>query len=688
MSLISSCVGMAWTPLGCLNGIHGRRKGTRDAASRSTQAIQKKEERDTMSQLSRRDFLKGGAAALGGGLFAATAATGCAPESQSLGETGNGAQGGNDDAAAAVGNIAVHDTDVVVIGGGVAGVQTALVAAEGGAHVIVLDKKRFAHSGDSGLHYAGNMNSSEFEIEGDNPQVHLEDAVENTRYIVDQPASQDILQGYYDDGVLMESENSGNLHWRDKDTGQPMISPSTNRPRRWPGYKVVNPARKARALGVEVKEYCSATKILTDSNGSACGVCALDFKTGQFFIVRAKSVVLATGGVNGLMGAGDIAASYGGCAYNLVGDGHALAAPLGVRFKDLEFRSNTAGSFLVCGISSMGVTSFPWLGTQGWDNWRDADGNLVFPEGSEAPTIREQLIAFYRLKNESKLGPNGGVFVGMTPVSEHAVLGLTPYAQAQCQLSWEAQNAMPEQVEIVPVSVYDYGGIVTDTQGATDVDGLYAVGECAMHTGAGYWAFRMFSSAMVLGRRIGNTAAERARSVEFSNLDLDVITAERDRVEAFLTNEPSEPITVFELRHKIQNAAWLGAGALRSDATCAAALDMLAECEQQLPNVIVDAKSRVCNMGWSEALELPNMIKVARMVTMACQARTESRGSHFRADYPMEDNDNWIKNIYVTEVDGKPQISIEDTVLGLVEVPGGTNDMGGGTLELNWQSWA
>lgn len=639
-----------------------------------------------MNKLSRRDFLKGGTVALGAGALLATATVaGCAPQSPSKADRKT--QGGNDEASVAAGNIAIYDTDVAIVGAGVAGVHTALAAAEKGAHVIVLDKKRFAHSGNSGLHYAGSMNSSEFEIEGDNPQVHLEDAVENTRYIIDQPASQDILQGYYDDGVLMESENSGNLHWRDKDTGKPMISPSTNRPRRWPGYKVSNPARKARALGVNVKDYCSATKILNDASGAACGICALDFRTGQFFVVRAKSIVLATGGVSGLMGAGNVAASYGGCAYNLVGDGHALAAPLGVRFRDLEFRSNTAGPTLVTGISSMGAASFPWLGTQSWESWRDVNGNLVFPKDSETPTIREQLIAFYRLKNENKLGPNGGVFVGMNPVSEHNILGLAPSTQAQCQLSWEAQDSMPEQVEIVPVSVYDYGGIVTDTQGATDVDGLYAVGECAMHTGAGYWAFRMFSSAMVIGRRIGNAAAKRALDAEFTNLDLDTIIEERDRLEAILTNKPTDPVSVFELRHKIQNAAWLGGGALRSEATCAAALDMLNECEKQLSSVEVDAKSRVCNMGWSEAIELPNMIKAARMVTMACQARTESRGSHFRSDYPMEDNDNWIKNIYITEVDGEPRIDIQETTLGLVDVPSGTSDMGGSTLELDWQSW-
>lgn len=640
-----------------------------------------------MSKISRRSFLKSSAvAALGGtALLGAGSFVGCAPE-----KSGSRKSDGAPSETMALNQLVVYDTDVVVIGSGVAGIQAASSAAASGAGVIVLDKKRFGHSGSSGLQTSGAMSSSEFEIEGDTPRIHLEDAVETGRYIVDQELGNDILQGYYDDRVLMMSENVGNLHTRVADTSAPVIGPSKGQSRRWIGYRNSNPARTAKAMGVQVKEYCTATKIFSDEKGAACGVAALDFKTGQFFVIRAKSVVIATGGPDALWGAADITGKYSGCASGLVGDGHALAAPLGVEFRDLEFRSHKGDGKLLFAVADMGIAGFPWLpGTSGPETWTDKDGTPVFPDiTSETDlTMRQMAVEFYRLKNEGRLGPHGGIFGSIKLIKNEDMKGPNEHPYNQTQLSWEGNGAMPERVELIPVSVYDYGGIVTDANGSTKVEGLYACGECAMHTGAAYSSFRMFSSGMVLGKRIGQATAERAKQVTFSALNSNEVAEEQSRIEGFLTNEPSDPISVIEMRHKIQDAAWLGAGALRSDETCKAALEILDECESQVSQVRVDGKSRICNMNWAEAIEIPNMIKVSRMVILACQARTESRGTHMRAEYPLEDNDNWIKNVYLSEKSGELQVEIKDTVLGLVDVPSGTNDQGGDVIELDWKSW-
>lgn len=640
-----------------------------------------------MGQISRRSFLKGGAvAALGSSaLFGAASLAGCAP---------NGGQTTKSDKSPgetmSLGQLTIHDADVVVIGSGVAGLQTATSAAAAGASVIVIDKKRFGHSGSSGLQTSGAMSSSEFEIEGDSPRIHLEDAVETGRYIVDQELGSDILQGYYDDRVLMMSENTGNLHTRVPETSALVIGPSKGQNRRWIGYRNSNPARTVRAMGAQVMDYCSATKIFVDKKGAACGVAALNFKTGQFFVVRAKSVVIATGGPDALWGAADVTGKYSGCASGLVGDGHALAAPLGVQFKDLEFRSHKGDGKLLFAVADMGVAGFPWLpGTSGPETWTDKNGTPVFPgiTSENDVTMRQMAVEFYRLKNEDRLGPHGGVFGSMKLQKNEDMQGPNEHPYNQTQLSWEGNNAMPEKVELVPVSVYDYGGIVTDAQGYTGVEGLFACGECAMHTGAAYSSFRMFSSAMVIGKRIGKTTAERAKQIEFSGLDSNAVSEEQKRIENILANDPSDSVSVIELRHKIQDAAWLGAGALRSDETCKAALEILDECEAQVSKVKVNDKSRICNMNWSEALEIPNMIKVSRMVVLACQARKESRGTHLRAEFPFEDNDNWIKNVYLSEKDGKLEVEVKDTALGLVDVPSGTVDQGGDVIELDWKSW-
>ncbi|WP_302963685.1 FAD-binding protein [uncultured Adlercreutzia sp.] len=641
-----------------------------------------------MIEVSRRSFFKGGAAAALGGaaLLAPGALAGCASgESTKLGNSGSAE-------ALAPGVPVIYDADVVVVGSGVAGLQATIVAGEAGANVMVIDKKRFGHSGSSGMQTSGAMSSSEFEIDGDNPEVHLEDAVITGRYIVDQQLGKEVLQAYYDDRVLMESENDGNLMMRIPQTGTPLIGLSKGQHRRWIGYRNFNLARKAEATGARIVDSCTVTKILTDENGVVCGVTALDFKTGQFFAVRAKAVILATGGVNANWGAADVTGKYSGSASGLVGDGHALALPLGVEFRDLEFRSHKGDGKLLCAPVGIGLAGAAWEpGLQGAETWTDKNGDRVFPdiESEEELSAREMAVKFYDLKNRGLLGPNGGVFAKMNLVGGDDVGSPNEHVYTQYQLSWEANGALPETVEVAPVSVYDYGGIVTDVNGATGVEGLFAVGECAMHSGAAYGSFRMYSSAMVIGRRAAQAAVARAQSTNGPTLNEDEVVGERDRLDALLSNDPHDGISVIDLRRKVQDAAWLGAGALRSDAACQAALEALDECEALVPSMRVDGKSRLCNLNWFDAIEVPHMIAASRMVIMACQARTESRGTHMRADYPLEDNDNWLKNVYVFERDGKIVTEVREVVGGDVALPeGGTEDQGGGTIELDWQNWA
>lgn len=582
--------------------------------------------------------------------------------------------------------ITTYQVDVLVVGAGAAGTRAAIEAANAGASVIIMDKKAFGHCGDSGMHYSGRMTSSCFGIDGDSVDVQLQDAVEVGEYIVNQQFGREVLQGYADDEVTLESENYGDIHVRDYKTGKPYIGYSANKPRLWVGFKLSNMSYNCIESGATIMDYCVVTKILTDEDGAAAGAVALNFKTGEIFAVLAKSVILATGGDTNLWGAGTIAAQHGGGAVNLTGDGHAFAAHLGAECRDLEFRS-LYNSF---GPMTTSISNFCVLYSSDMSTYTDANGDPLFADTDpDQMSLRNTIVQYEKAVMDGRVGPLGGVYAdidrydagnadGVPGISDEGYVG---DLWDQLKIHWEKQGMDFNHMEVGPQSTYDFGGIVTDITGSTGVDGLYAAGECAMHCGAQYQVFRMFSSALVMGKRAGAAAAERAASLDPAPVDRAQVTAEIARVNALLINDPADPIRVHELRHRVQDSAWKGSGALRSDTKCSEALAELDQEEADLANMYVADKSRICNVEWMESLEIANMIEMARMDTLAAQARTESRGTHLRAEYPEQDNDNWIKNVYVFERDGQLTTEVRDTDTSLIEVPGGKEDLGGGVLE-------
>ena len=590
------------------------------------------------------------------------------------------------------GEFTTFDYDVLVIGAGAAGTEAAIAARNAGASVIVVDKRQFETCGNSGLHSSGRMSSSEFEIDGDCPQVQLEDACDVGYYVVDQEWGTAVVNAYHDDGVLMKSENYGNIHWRTRD-GEPMIEPCYNKNRLWTGYKLFNHAYEALRVGAKPVEYCTVTSLLTDEAGTVVGATGVDFKTGEFYVFRAKSVILATGGMNQLWGAGDVVAHYSGGAYGLTGDGHVMAAKAGAEFKDLEFRSSELGSPIapnpILGATVVG----PWAPTPEHP-WLDRNGDDIFADYNlDELSFRAQCYEVQKMVEEGRAGDNDGYFADVTyePLRDWGgtygagleLFGFFADDWDAIPRQWESRGMDMNNIEQMMNYVYEYGGIVTDpATGSTGVDGLYAAGEMGMNCGAGYTVFRVFSSTMVSGKWSGTAAAERAAALETPAVDWSQVADEYKRVYGILYAEPAEPVRVPEVRHLVQDAAYLGCGMWRSDKKCQAAFAELDRIESDvLPNMYVADKSKVCNIDWFEALETVNMVTIARMDTLAAQTRTESRGCHLRNEYPEMDNDNWLKNVYITlDADGRPQAEVRDVVAGYVELPTGKVDLGGGIL--------
>lgn len=631
--------------------------------------------------LTRRTFLGGGAVAIAAAIGSGTLSlTGCSPRQSSSGSTGSREIAFGDKSFETV------NTDVVIVGAGGAGVQASISASAEGASVVIIDKKQWGHCGNSGLHYSGRMTSNDFGIEGDDVDANLEDACIQGCYMVDQALGREVLEAYAEDRVTLVSENYGDLHFRDYTNGKPLIGKSSNKPRLWPGFKLNNMAYRALANGVQVMDYCTMTKIITNSENQIIGVTALEFRTGKLYLIRAKSVVLATGGECGLWGAASVASRYGGGCENLVGDGQALSAPLGVKLRDLEFRALYANFGIVY---PSGISNFGCAWCSDYANFKDAEGHQYLKEAVEAEekiTVRKSIYEWYKVVEAGKSGPYGGVYAAADSylvgtgggISKQ---GFSSDAYDQLKLYWEQAGLDLSNLEAAPQQIYDYGGIVTDINGETGVDGLYAAGEVAMHSGAGYGAMRMFSSALVMGKRSGIAAANRAKTTDALTPDWGQVTAECERVYGLLEAEPATQVRPHELKHKVQDAAWKGSGALRSEKRCNEALEELDAVEKELENIYIADKSPVCNLEWAEAISIQNMITMAKMDTLASLERKESRGTHLRNEYPDMDNDEWIKNVCIRMENGELVVTTEDVNIVDFKPEPGKFPQGGDTLE-------
>ena len=585
-------------------------------------------------------------------------------------------------------------TDVIVVGAGCSGIEAAINVLKAGANVILIDKKMVGRCGNSGQHTSGAMASANnFANDGDNLEEHMLDAVKTGKYVLDQKLGEEVLKAYRDDAVTLKSENYGNLHLRDPKTGKPEFALSRTKKRRWEGYRLQNQTFEAIRLGAKVMDYCTVTRVLTDKDNNIVGVAAIDYKSGNFFIVRAKSVILATGGGSSVwggstsskekVGSGSAVGMNVGCAYGLTGDGHAMAASVGATFKDMEFRATAPCSIVLAGANVCYMCPDLTVMT-------DKNGRKFIDEiPKKEMSFRRIFVEQERVRKRGECNEDGSFGLPVKSLKPVILRGNGEYVEVEgwgffqphpmaFMKMWQERGLNLLKATSTNLCLYDYGGAVTDIHGRTNVPGLYAVGEMAMHCGAEYGAFRVFSSSMAIGKRTGEDAAQFAKDHDYAPLDFKQVADTYQNAFVFFTRKGG--ISVRELKRKVQNAAWNGAGGLKSDSKAKKALVELAEAKQEYYNLSLRDTSRICNTEWMEAMQIPGIIKYAEMATLAGMTRTESRGSHLRAEYEYTDNDNWLKNIYLQEKNGKMEVSTKPVVVTKYKLPSGKTSMGGGVL--------
>jgi succinate dehydrogenase/fumarate reductase flavoprotein subunit len=549
--------------------------------------------------------------------------------------------------------------DILIVGSGGAGLYAALESRlEEDLQVGVLTKvyPTRSHTGaaQGGVNAAlANLDSS------DTWQDHWFDTVKGSDYLADQDAAEIMTREA--PMVVREMEHWGCPFSR-RDDGKIAQRPfgGASKPRACysadkVGHVMLHTLyEQGIRHGVNFLNEWQVLSLLHD--GQRCqGVTALNIQTGRVHTINAKAVILATGGH------GRIYWTRTSNAYGNTGDGTAMIYRAGLPIKDMEFIQ-----FHPTGLRRTGI-----LVSEGA---RGEGGYLLNGQGERfmsnyAPEKMElgprDLVSrsCETEVREGRGGPEGEVFLDLTHLGEERIVERLPQIRELC-IEFEGVDPIKEPIPIKPTAHYSMGGIHTDINGLTAIEGVYAAGEagCVSVHGANRLGGNSLLDILVFGRRAGKHALEFARNNDFVPVGTEQQEADCKMIADMMDGEST--INVANIRSAMGEIMSEKVGVYRNAKDLQQAVDDIAELKEKFATLRVGDKNKAFNTELVAALELKNMLDLAEVVAVGALERKESRGAHTREDHPERDDENWLAHTMATlGEDGRPKLDFDPVTI-------------------------
>lgn len=559
-------------------------------------------------------------------------------------------------------------TDVLVVGGGAAACMAAIAADQTGARVLVADKGQLGKSGCSPNAHGGA--AIHHKHPEDNWRVHAEDTLMSGGFLNDQELVRILTQegGKY----IRRLEEYGSLWDRDPD--------GTYSVRKFGGHSYARSVFSGDETGHEMmnglkREILRRTMptldevmlvgILTGDSGCS-GALLWDIGRGKFYHVQAPTVVLGTA---------DAAGIWPSASERQRGDGFVMALWAGAELTDLEFcQYHPTHAWWPYGVRGSVSESFRSEGGHLLNSEGERFMARYDPEKLELATRDKVSVAIYKEIEAGRGAPHGGIYASVAHLpSAYVEQRLRVIFRKYMSYGYDVRK---DPIEVRPRPHYHCGGVVIDPRGETRVPGLFAAGAV---TAGVHGANRLGSNALVdilvFGEIAGREAARTALAREGRPVPEGTAEADRylQRITDLMTRDPARPVTTAPLRRKHIEMMDKYMGVLRTEEGMKI---MLAEIErakeEDLPNLVVRDKSQIYNYELRDALEMYFRIEVEEMATKAALMRTESRGTHYREDFPLRTDSEWLKNIVFTREDGRYRTelrNVKQSVITLDELP-------------------
>ena len=524
-----------------------------------------------------------------------------------------------------------HDTDILIIGSGGAGLFGALHAGQAApnAKITLAVKGLIGKCGCTRMVQGGyNVSTGP----GDTVERHFMDTIIGGKWLPDQDMAwrlcKDAVTRIHEleneIGCFFDRNADGTLHHK-AFAGQ--TADRTVHKGDLTGIEIISRLmEQVLARPIDRLQEHRAIGLIPTRDGALAGVLFIDMRTGGYRLVRAKAVLMATGG-------GPTMYRYHTPSGDKTMDGLAMALRAGVPLRDMEMVQFHPTGLLAGEHSKM-------TGTVLEEGLRGAGGQLVNHAGhrfmfdydgrgerATRDVVSRGIYAEMRKNNDPR---QEGVFISMSHLGPENVAKKFKGMVKRCaDCGFDLAGG---KVEVVPTAHYMMGGVVVDADTRTAMEGLYVAGE---DSGGAHGSNRLggngVANSTVFGGVAGDVMGADIAGFGLRDPDPTALDMEIARAEAAFAKAPGH---IHTLRTTLQNAMWEDVGVMRTAAGLSAGLSRVATIRADLAQVGVDDTTRAFNLTWHDWLNMASLVEVSDVITRAALARENSRGAHYREDFP------------------------------------------------------